>query len=32
LQEIERRNADQLQAMTVAAQDIEHNANPLTQR
>jgi len=31
LQEIERRNADQLQAMTFAAQDIEHNANPLTQ-
>jgi hypothetical protein len=32
LQEIERRDAAQLQAMTVAAQDIEHNANPLTQR
>jgi TolA-binding protein len=31
LQEIERRDAAQLQSMTVAAQDIEHNANPLTQ-
>jgi hypothetical protein len=32
MQEIQRRDTDQMQAMTFAAQDIEQGANPLTQQ
>jgi hypothetical protein len=32
MQEIQRRDTDQMQTMTFAAQDIEQGANPLTQQ